>query len=205
MKAFLFSDLHASLRQLNNIQRFWGCHSEIDLAIFAGDLVNAGNPVDFTRAFIRVVAGWQKPLFWVPGNNDFGPSYEVLNQALPSLEGRVVELGGRCFTGVGGSPESWSGQYQGKRGIDANDLAGSIFVTHYPPPGTYHFLKNVTNKRLASRQFWGAPLAHICGHIHHQWGVSNLGQTRVIKLGAAELGRYAILDLDSLEVEFKEF
>jgi Icc-related predicted phosphoesterase len=235
MKAFLFADLHVNYRVLDDIKRYLASHSDIGLIIFAGDLVNMGEPIGFVEQFINVINKIGLPLFWVPGNNDFGRGYYKLMAKFPSLEGKIVEFKGRSFCGVGGSPASWSGQYAGESLIDKKKIAGTIFVSHVPPPGVHNYVKgdcqsptlqknpkletrnskekensiignwkleigNSSAKRLAD-----SPLIHICGHIQYQWGCAYLGSTKIIKLAQAEAGYYAILDLETLEVEFNRF
>ena len=69
-----------------------------------------------------------------------GREESVLDSAPPPAPPR--RGGGRTeddriikITGVGGSPASWSGQYAGEKMIDKKSIAGSIFVSHTPPPG----------------------------------------------------------------------
>lgn len=140
MNAFLFSDLHAAGSQFIKIRDFFRKHRDISCLIFAGDFVNGGEPTSFAREFVSLLEDLNLPFFWVPGNNDFGPSYEILKSFTPSLEGRVVEFGGRKFTGVGGSPASWAGQYAGERGVGAREIAGTIFISHYPPPRVFNYV-----------------------------------------------------------------
>jgi Icc-related predicted phosphoesterase len=226
MKAFLFSDLHASYKQLDNLKKFLVGNKEIGLVIFAGDLVNMGEPAVFADNFLSVINEIKLPLLWVPGNNDFGRAYYKIQAKIKSLEGRVLEFGGNRFTGVGGSPASWSGQYAGERAVDQKDIAGSIFVSHVPPPGLLSLQKedvsfnnfncslngkmtndkiNVKCKMKNEKYFKNSPIIHICGHIHSRVGVAYLGQTKIIKLAPLETGHYAILDLESLIVDFQTF
>ena len=213
MKSLLISDIHCSYKVLSSIYELLSNNEFISSIIFSGDLVDAGEPVSFAEEFIWSVKKTGKKFFWVPGNNDFGRAYHKLNAKYKSLEGKVVEFSGRKFTGVGGSPASWSGQYQGERSVDKKEIAGTIFVSHVPPPGVYNFYKSDTidiqspmdgqeDKKL---KLSDCPLVHICGHIHHTWGVAQLGLTKVIKLAGGYLGYYAIIDLDSLNVKFERF
>jgi|GEM_PF-668199 len=56
------------------------------------------------------------------------------------------------FTGVGGSPASWAGQYQGEKMVDQEKIAGSIFVSHYPPPANIKLFQfDVGSPKLAAR------------------------------------------------------
>ncbi len=143
----------------------------------------------------------------------------------PSGRGRTARRGGGTIrlTGVGGSPASWSGQYAGEKMIDKKSIAGSIFVSHTPPPGILVMNKydwqnpnNVVistppevraekSNKGSGRRFADAPLVHICGHQHSRWGCGYLGQTKVINPGPLESGRYVIMDTETLEVEFGRF
>ena len=146
-KALLFSDLHCNNRQLQNLYDFVIQNNSIDVIIFAGDVVNMGEPVWFMEKFIKTIDELKIPFFWVPGNNDFGRAYYKINAKYKSLEGKVAEIDvhkltpqcnealTRRLTGVGGSPASWSGQYEGESMIDKKKIGGSIFISHVPPPG----------------------------------------------------------------------
>ncbi len=249
MKAFIFSDLHCSIKHLVKMHELVSSAEgkDIKALLFAGDVVNMGEPVWVAEDFVRTLRKIDLPFLWVPGNNDFGRAYHKLNANYKSLEGKEINLLGRKFTGVGGSPASWAGQYEGESMIDKKAIAGSIFISHVPPPGAHNWQhkdiplpypvilgqaeshdpgiqdsKNqlvdsrlrgndtrkdwVGNESLApKRRFADAPLIHICGHIHHQWGTAYLGQTKIIKLSSLETGHYAILDLEDLSVEFRRF
>ena len=250
----MFSDLHCNHKQLSNLSDYLVGNKEIEALVFAGDAVNMGEPVSFMEQFIKVIDNIGKPFLWVPGNNDFGRAYHKLNAKYKSLEGRVAKLPSTChpehirqsqcklregspsFTGVGGSPASWAGQYQGEKMIDQQEIAGSIFVSHYPPPGQYHLEKYdqprssfppavisthrgqsgaekspdkslyaIRNTPYVNRQFSNAPKVHLCGHLHYKWGTGFIGQTKIIQLASLETGHYAILDLESLAVNFERF
>lgn len=210
MKALLISDIHGSYRFLSQIYEKFSKEPDVRAILFAGDLVDMGEPVSFVDEFLWTVQQLDYELIWVPGNNDFGRAYHRLNARCKSVEGVVHEFAGRKFTGVGGSPASWSGQYQGERSVDKKAIAGTIFISHVPPPGINSFKKTdeaiseqplpLSNHRITLSD---APLVHLCGHIHHTWGAGNLGTTKVVKLAAAYLGYCAIMDLDTLEVKFE--
>lgn len=203
-KAFLFSDLHSSMKQLSNMESFL-LKNKFDLLIFAGDFVNMGEPVWFTDKFLDVLQEIGLPFLWVPGNNDFGRSYYKLNSKYKSLEGDITQILGRVFTGVGGSPASWAGQYAGERMVDRKKIGGSIFVSHVPPPGILTLQQKDLPTPPLKRRFSDFPLVHICGHLHYRWGTAYLGQTKVIQLASLETGHYAIMDLETLAVEFGRF
>lgn len=226
MKSLLLSDIHASYRLLSQVYETFKDDKSVKSLIFCGDLVDMGEPVAFVDEFLWLVEQLDIELIWVPGNNDFGRAYHRFNARSKSVEGKILESSGRKFTGVGGSPASWSGQYEGEMSVDKKAIAGTIFLSHVPPPGIAHyekldrppiqalqgdsaetivpesdsiFGKKYNNKKL---KFTDAPLVHICGHIHHTWGVGHLGSTKVIKLAAAYLGYVAMLDMEDLTVKF---
>lgn len=222
MNILLFSDLHDSSRGLWAISDFLSKNKDITGLVFAGDLVNAGEPVSFAEKLISEISKFKLPLLWVPGNNDFGESYKVLQKYNPSLEGRIVELpendgvsrppnwrtrddgrSVRRFTGIGGSPASWSSEYAGENSLSKEDIAGTIFVSHYPPPGV-KYLNNqkATSHKLSPTSFKDAPIVHICGHLHHTQGIGYIGETKVIKLASAMNGNIAIMNLENLDVKF---
>lgn len=202
MKVLLFSDLHDSSRGLKALIDFLNKNKEIGGIVFAGDVTNMGEPLSFAEKFIFEISKFGLPLLWVPGNNDFGESYKVLQNHTKSLEGRIIKFGGREFTGVGGSPDSWSGQYEGERSVNKKEIASSIFVSHVPPPGIITLSKFDDPLLKPEKRFADAPLVHICGHVHWKWGVGYLGQTKVVKLASSETGHCAIMDLENLNVEF---
>jgi Icc-related predicted phosphoesterase len=233
MIAFLFSDLHASEKTLKKVFGFVADpKNKIDLMLFAGDFVNMGEPLDYQEKFIQLHTLHPLPFFWVPGNNDFGRSYNLMMKYLPSVEGRVENYKGLKITGVGGSPASWSGEYQGETGIASPDLADSIFLSHQPPPISnltkfdmgnnkseirnpkqYQKSNNKNSKQISKfeirnsdlqRRIKDSPLIHICGHVHREWGIGYIGNTKVVKLAASYLGFAATMDTESLEVKFIE-
>ena len=201
----MFSDLHCNNKQLQNLYDFVIQNKEINALVFTGDVVNMGEPVWFMEKFIKVIEELNRPFLWVPGNNDFGRAYFKLNAKYKSLEGRVIENSGRCFTGVGGSPASWAGQYEGESMIDKKAIAGSIFLSHVPPPGILVLQQKDLAIANSSKKFSDSPLIHVCGHLHYRWGTAYLGQTKVIQLASLETGHYAILDLADLSVKFERF
>lgn len=47
-----------------------------------------------------------------------------------------------------------------------------------------------------------APLVHLCGHIHNIFGVACIETTKVVKIGTAQFGQWAEMDLEKLSVKF---
>lgn len=202
-KALLFSDLHCRAKNLSLFPSLVARNKDIRVLIFAGDAVNLGEPVWFAEKLVETIEKIGLPFLWVPGNNDFGRAYHKINAKYKSLEGRIVELLGRRFTGVGGSPASWAGQYEGESMIDRKKIGGTILVSHYPPPGILTLQQKNLSSPTSGKKYSDAPIIHICGHLHYRWGTAFLGQTKVVQLASFETGHYAMMDLDTLAVEFK--
>ncbi len=202
MKFFLFSDLHANNKSLDNIVHYIK-NNKLDAVIFAGDFVNMGEPILYAEKAIEKFKNLNIPFYWVPGNNDFGRSYYKLQAAIRSVEGRVAEVGCEKITGVGGSPASWAGQYQGEKIKEQIKIGGTYFISHVPPPGVHNWSKNDTHSPIGQKKnLLDSPKVHICGHIHHQWGTAYLGSTKIVKLASSEHGHAALIDTDDLSVEF---
>ncbi|MBI2044216.1 metallophosphoesterase [Candidatus Pacearchaeota archaeon] len=80
-----------------------------------------------------------------------------------------------------------------------------IFVFHYPPYGVFDIIRDKRNPmdgESAGVKFFAEavkkhkPLAVLCGHMEEYQGIKKLYGVPVINPGAAQWGRYAILDLD---------
>ena len=203
-QAILFSDLHSSTKRLYQLTKLVQKDHEIKLLIFAGDLVDMGEPVWFVSDFVEVIKTLGLPLVWVPGNNDFGRAYHKLQANFKSIEGKVFEAEGQKFTGVGGSPASWAGQYGGEAMVDKKAIAGTVFISHYPPPGVHNLMEREVASPTSLRKFADSPKVHICGHLHYRSGLAYLGQTKIVQLASLETGHYALMDLTDLTIEFKK-
>ncbi|OQA03755.1 MAG: Calcineurin-like phosphoesterase superfamily domain protein [bacterium ADurb.Bin400] len=218
-KIILLSDIHASGKALDSIEQFLQKSQEnFSGVIFTGDLLCDGDPAVFADHFIEFIGRIGQSFLWVSGNNDFGEGYERMRREyLPLDELDEVIINGRRFVGVGGSPLLWDLDRTDSSATLRNKIAGSVFLSHYPPRGNFQYAKidsglspadsNTTTPLpdivgYRPRNITNSPLLHICGHIHSQYGVAHLGQTKIIKLGAANQGHCAILDLASLRVEF---
>lgn len=187
MKLFLFSDIHASFSQLKKLSRFLlKKSSDFDALIFCGDFVNMGQPVNFADEFAAAIDRIKLPFLWVSGNNDFGLSFDRLNNRYPVLDHQEVELAGHRFVGVGGRPDE---ELEGPR---ADTLDNAILLSHYPPVKTSSQPKALTH----------CPRVHICGHIHQVEGLKYVGSTKVVKLGAFVDGHCGIIDLPTLKARF---
>jgi Icc-related predicted phosphoesterase len=189
MKILAFSDLHMARARAQDIVAASGV---ADLVIGAGDFANMRKGVAEAMAML---AGIEKPLVLVPGNNE---SLEELQAAAPErahvLHGDVVEIGGVRFFGIGGGiPVTPFGAWSWDLAEDeaAELLAGAdgtdVIVSHSPPKGVAD--RTSTGLSVGSTSVRDAiarvqPKLAVVGHIHDCWGEEGMiGETRVKNLG----------------------
>ncbi|HOX41551.1 MAG TPA: metallophosphoesterase family protein [bacterium] len=193
-RAFLFSDLHAQRSLLPSLKKEIK-KSSPSLLIFAGDFLNAGQPFSFAEEFHNFIVDMDTPFCWVTGNNDIGEAAGWFLKKHPTLEEEGCGFGEFDVVGV---------NYAGSI-IPKNDITGNILVSHVPPPGYRTYSTKLSPHDTFSRtpgSFSLAPVIHICGHLHNQTGVAMLGKTKIIKMGSVASGNYALLDSDSMSVNF---
>jgi Icc-related predicted phosphoesterase len=120
------------------------------------------------------------------------------------IHGQEAVREGVSFVGLGGSLGFLSLALFGKaeRHVLAtmDDLLknGTVFVTHCPPwgildkgfAGMHGGSKDLT-KLIEAKQ----PRLHICGHIHEDRGVQQLGRTVIVNCSLGHTGSGAMIDL----------
>lgn len=233
-KILLLSDLHASVSRLKQLMSI-GNQEEIKAIIFAGDFLNGGENLNFADAFLWTIQKWNKPFFWVRGNNDFGLAADWFEDQCSTIEGKIVKFANIKLAGAGDSLFSDQAAVLEADNNFYSQIGGSILITHYPPPdfsvglqmadqialpysrlranqemennnATMHPHSAPTSSRPcgATRggQFNNSPTVHVCGHLHSIYGVKMIGPTKLVKVGAAILGHYAIIDISTLRVNF---
>ena len=106
MKAVCISDAHAKNGFLESFEIFL-TEEKPELILFTGDIVNQGHEVEYLRKFDQIIGRSEIPLFWVPGNNDIGPVYELMRKRKYSVEDRCVKFEEESIIGMGGVPDLW--------------------------------------------------------------------------------------------------
>ncbi|ABM80290.1 metallophosphoesterase [Hyperthermus butylicus] len=207
LRLLIISDVHAAFKKLEKLAAI-----ERDIVVLAGDLARCGSVEEAARV-LEILAAQGAPVVWVPGNCD---ARSLADYTGPSntfnVHGRVVEVNGLVFVGVGGStPTPFSTPFEmGEDEVAAvlskafNSVAGRharlVLVTHSPPyasgldrirGGEYVGSKSV-RKALAEAR----PLLAATGHIHEAWGVASVEGVTVVNPGSLAEGRYAIALVD---------
>lgn len=200
MKALCFADLHAKVAFLPALENILASKN-FDLILFPGDLLNAGREMEYAKRFIEIIEKSGVPIFWVPGNNDVGEAYSLLQTGLTSVEGRLRDIMGEKIVGMGGVPDLWGhGIFPPK--VSDKDIENSIFLSHIPAKNFQNLRKFDHSEIDDSIKLGSAPKIQISGHQHHYWGVAYIGKTKILKLPAGLLMMAAMLDTKSLKVEF---
>ena len=199
MKALCFADLHAKTAFLPAMRNFLSSRKNDDIEVIfcLGDIVNFGGDLEYLGNLLTIVN--KLPFFYVPGNNDFGPVYKIMKKY--SVENKMVEFAGEKIIGMGGIPDLWGHNIFPPKVSDA-DIENSIFLSHIPPKNFKNFRKFDHAEIDDGVELESAPKIQICGHQHHYWGVAYIGKTKILKLPAGLLMMAAILDTESLKVEF---
>jgi Icc-related predicted phosphoesterase len=179
MRILAFSDLH---RNRDIAQAIVDASGEADVVVGAGDFATKGIGLGETVDLLRAVA---VPTILVAGNHD---SLDGLRKAcrdngtIHILHGESIVIDGVSFFGLGfeipaGRDEPWNQR------LDESQAArllhgcprGAVLVTHSPPFGVADL--QMTGAHEGSRSIRDTIVSskvrlHLCGHIHHAWGMS---------------------------------
>ncbi|WP_404452871.1 metallophosphoesterase [Virgibacillus necropolis] len=102
-RIFFISDIHRrGLKQttLNKI------YQHIDLIIIGGDLKEKGVPLERVRTNLEMLKKWNKPIYFIWGNNDYEEDPEALYQLL--IKENVIILANETKSIVAGNGESFN-------------------------------------------------------------------------------------------------
>ncbi len=180
MRVLSFSDLH------NDVERFMLLmESNADLYIGAGDLVSGNR--DLLNTMLREVGN--KPFLMVPGNNEL-PSWIPAHY---NLHGKMVEMEGIRFGGLGGSPITpfetifeWEEDYAFKVLEEMGYV--DVLVSHTPPWGSKLSLTRMGKDIGSEAVRWYVdefrPRVVIAGHVHERAGMEDrMGRTLMFNPG----------------------
>ena len=191
MRILAFSDLH---RKKDIAQAILHASRNADVVVGAGDFATKGVGLTETMEVLRNLV---VPTVLVAGNHDSLADLREAcrgNAAISVLHGEGVVIQGVPFFGLGfeipaGRQEPWN---QRLEEIEAVELLKdcpkrAVLVTHSPPFGVADV--QTTGAHEGSRSIQEAveathPRLHLCGHIHHAWGMSGfIGLCPVHNLG----------------------
>jgi len=210
LRMLAFCDLHADGEAFDGL-RMLAMNRDFDIAICAGDMTNRG-PVSYAQELLELFGS---KLYFVHGNMDNAPVVEMLRTKPGYLHGRKENIGEWNLVGIGGSnptpfntpselSEMQIGAIMENVGVDER----TILISHPPPKGIFDMVGNVNVGSEAVRTLIREkkPLMVLCGHIHEHEGQKIVDETLVIKLGAAEQRRAAMITIDEqMDVKFFSF
>lgn len=191
MRILAFSDLH---RKTDIAQAILHASRDADVVVGAGDFATKGVGLAETMEVLRDLIA---PTVFVAGNHDSLVDLREAcrgNDAIHVLHGEAMVIQGIPFFGLGfeipaGRQEPWNKRLEE---IEAAELLKdcpeeAVLVTHSPPFGVADV--QTTGAHEGSRSIREAveatqPRLHLCGHIHHAWGMSGvIGHCAVHNLG----------------------
>ncbi len=196
MRIFAVADIHN--RDVGKLEV-----EDVDVVIVAGDFTNADG-VDFAKETVKKLEENfpEAKILAVPGNMDVKEVLDFLEEKGVSIHGKVVEVNGVKIGGLGGSNIT---PFRTPFELEENEILAAleglecdIAVIHTPPFGYYDWIAGASVGSRAVREWMDRkkPKLLICAHIHEYEGTARVGDTLIVKLGAAMNGRCAIIDVD---------
>ena len=187
MRLLAFSDLH---RAATTARAIVAASAGAHVVIAAGDFATRRHGLADTLDILREMT---VPTILVAGNHD---ELHDLRSACAGwshgnvLHGEGFELAGTRFFGlgfeIGGSNDApWNSRMSEIEAAAALAACphGAVLVTHAPPFGVAD-LQASGSHAIRSAIDQKRPRLHLCGHIHHSWGVAGMiGACPVHNLG----------------------
>ncbi|MGC9514464.1 metallophosphoesterase family protein [Methanocrinis sp.] len=213
------ADLHGRAEMLPHID------ADTDLIAFCGDLHNLGS-ADRARPVAEALAGLGPPVLIVPGNMDpkeIAP--KIWKEAGLGMIHRGSRQHGDCgFVGFGGTvicdprPLEDANRYHHtdeeihesltRLYGQISDSRHRIVLTHQPPRNSRDLTYSGDRSgSVGLRRFVEErqPDLLICGHIHEDRGVAEIGSTKVVNVGEMRRGYAAVIELnDGIDIEWIE-
>ncbi|MDD5096029.1 MAG: metallophosphoesterase family protein [Candidatus ainarchaeum sp.] len=198
MRALVVSDLHGEEAALEKVV---ARAKDYDHVLVAGDMGGG-------QGFAKEIAALGN-VFAVPGNGD-GEFLERIFGGRFVHARRVGLEEGLNLVGFGYSPPTpfhtplefpEDKLYGWMKGLPID--GDTIFMTHAPPYGIMDEVRGGHAGSAAVKRVIGEkrPLLNVCGHIHEREGVGKLGNTSVLKVGAAKLGRCGTIEIKKGKLE----
>jgi Icc-related predicted phosphoesterase len=179
MRILAFSDLH---RNRDIARAIVDASGAADVVIGAGDFATMGIGLHETIGLLRAIA---VPTILVAGNHDRLDELRDAcrdSEAIYILHGEGVVIDGASFFGLGFEVPARRDEPWNQR-LDESEAAsllhacphGAVLVTHSPPFGVADI--QTTGVHEGSRSIRDTIASskvrlHLCGHIHHAWGMS---------------------------------
>lgn len=204
----VFSDLHEEDVYLERL----GEHAKegFDYILIAGDSAN------HLASFIEDVVKTFPDAYIIPGNNEDRNTMSVLSKTKNYLHGKRIEISdGLNVVGFGFSNptpfhtanELNEGQIYEK--MEKLNIDGkTILLLHAVP---FEVLDEVKGTHVGSKSIRKIieekkPFLAVCGHLHEIEGVDKIGETIVVKVPAAEFGKFCTIKIidGKVSAQFRE-
>lgn len=213
LRILALSDLHA---EESLLERIPACATgrKPDAILILGDITNRG-PVSYADDLIEALKSTGIPAHAIFGNIDPPEVQALLEEKGVSVHARRVKLNGWNLAGFGGSGPTPYGTpaefpeeeiYAGLAGLKINSK--TVLMTHSPPFDASGLDKSWKGELAGSRSIRRiieerTPALNLCGHIHEREGEARIGSTAIVKVGPANKGHAAIVEMGSkINVEF---
>jgi uncharacterized protein len=209
MKILAVADLHGAQYRLNlvlkNIQTY-----APDLVVVCGDITQFG-PAELATNFLNQIP---VQTLAVPGNIDTFDVDNGINESnATNLHLKRVDIKGTSFIGIGRELPSLLSDINITDGTMKKPLRAildesSILVTHVPPYKLQDKMfigSHGGNKELRQLIDTKKPRLVLCGHIHEDPGVAQLGKTIVVNCSMGKRTEGALIKLsDTIKVTILE-
>jgi len=205
MNIIALTDIHSRTGILHSLSAKL---KSADLIILCGDITHFGHSND-AALIIEELSAINPNIVAVTGNCDHPDSEQYLVDKGYSVFGKVRNIGGVSFFGIGGSlpcPGHTPNEYAEEEyeailaDICFPKNEPVIMVSHQPPFNTLNDAVPVNN-HVGSRSIRNFiarvnPLICFTGHIHEGIGIDFIGKSAIVNPGPAFTGGYAFAAID---------
>lgn len=205
MKLLLLSDIHSNLKNLEEILK----KTEFDIILIAGDLTHFRKQDVIT--IDELVSKYAPECYAVHGNCD---NKEILSYSLSGIKfihGKSLRLDDFTLHGIGGALKTPFGTPSEYTEEEYEEVLKhfrysefNILVSHSPAKGILDRTRYGENiGSMAIRKYLKNFQIVLSGHVHESFGVLK-DENLAVNPGPVNWGRFAILELESGEVELKQ-
>lgn len=208
MRLVSFSDIHGDY---SVFKRSRETLKTADIVILSGDITDFGKKNHIYECINELKLYLGGKIIGVAGNCDYPICTEALKDLNMDLHGRVIEVDGFYFAGLGGSlitPFSTPNEFSEKeyrvilRQMETQIKKDKplIFISHQPPINckcdiitTGAHVGSVEVRSFIEKH---NPIVCFTGHIHEAASRDEIGNTIILNPGQAPMGKIGVLDYD---------
>ncbi len=207
MKFLVFTDLHQKMSVVPKINEMINRYGA-EFTVCLGDVTDMGT-VEDAKGILSQIKG---DVYAIPGNCDPIDFPEGISDVAIDMHGRMTEIDGLRFVGLGGSNITIFGTPFELEEEDITDFLegncdeGMVLMTHAPSYGILDQIPSGLSvgspaiKDIVDRFH---PILAMSGHIHEAIGVEVINGTTFVNPGPAKDGRMAIVEIVDGKVDVK--